>query len=169
MDTLEAREMAVQLISQHLDDKWTFKFDNAKNRFGVCRFSRKEIGLSAPLVILNDETKVRNTILHEIAHAVAGPGHGHDSYWASKCRELGIKPERCYDSKEVAVVKGAYEGTCPSCGLTAQRHRRTDKMFRVACSACCKQFNKGEWSEDFKFQWTHNGRPIVQGRLGFNW
>ena len=53
-------------------------YDSAKRRAGVCRFATQTLGLSAPLTTLHSEVEVRDTILHEIAHALVGPRHGHD-------------------------------------------------------------------------------------------
>jgi hypothetical protein len=51
--------------------------DSAVRRFGTCRYSRKLITLSRQLIELNDQARVLDTILHEIAHALAGPKTGH--------------------------------------------------------------------------------------------
>jgi len=32
---------------------------------------------------------VRDTLLHEIAHALVGTAHGHDEVWKAKCLEIG--------------------------------------------------------------------------------
>ena len=79
MDIRKAEILALTLIEKHLsNDKfdWQFKFDNSKRRFGQCVYGRKYglpyhmIKLSKPLVALNSEEQVRDTILHEIAHAL---------------------------------------------------------------------------------------------------
>ena len=36
-----------------------------------------------------DIDHIRDTILHEIAHALVGPCHGHDAVWRQKAREIG--------------------------------------------------------------------------------
>ena len=70
---------------------WRFQFDHARRRFGACRYGRKLITLSRPLVLLNPEAEVRDTILHEIAHALC-PGDGHGVRWKQKCREIAPAP-----------------------------------------------------------------------------
>lgn len=80
---------------------WVAMLDDAKKRFGICRMRAKEISLSRPLVHLNSEEEVRDTILHEIAHALAWIRHrrncGHDERWKAICVEIGARPERCFD------------------------------------------------------------------------
>ena len=84
---------------------WVAKMDDAKKRFGVCRMGPREISLSRPLVLLNPEEEVRDTILHEIAHALAWIRHrenfGHDWRWKKICEEIGARPERCYDEEVI--------------------------------------------------------------------
>ena len=68
----QARKLAHDLMRLHkLPAAWSFQFDRSKVRFGKCNYAKKEISLSQHLVQLNTETEVRDTILHEIAHALA--------------------------------------------------------------------------------------------------
>jgi hypothetical protein len=43
----------------------------------------------------NGAEEIVDTILHEIAHALVGPRHGHDTVWKAKCTDIGARPERC--------------------------------------------------------------------------
>ena len=125
-----------QLMKQHglTSLGWFFELDNAKRRFGVCRFGNRTIGISRHLAALNDEAKVKDTILHEIAHALVGPGHGHDYTWKRKCIEIGAKPERCYSSTEVTTPKLRYYAICEGCGHEHQRAKRINPLAgRRAC------------------------------------
>ena len=85
---------------------WVAKLDDAKKRFGVCRMGPNEISLSRPLIHLNSEEEVRDTILHEIAHALAWIRHrencGHDERWKAICGEIGARPERCFDEEVIS-------------------------------------------------------------------
>lgn len=79
--------------------------DSAKKRFGLCDMSSREISLSGPLTILNTDDEVRDTILHEIAHALAWELHkencGHDERWKAICGHIGARPDRTYDEDVV--------------------------------------------------------------------
>jgi len=85
---------------------WVAKLDDARKRFGVCRMGPREISLSRPLIHLNSEEEVRDTILHEIAHALAWIRHrencGHDARWKAICVEIGARPDRCYDEEVIS-------------------------------------------------------------------
>lgn len=37
---------------------------------------------------------IKDTVLHEIAHAIAGGQHHHDNYWKACCQKIGAKPSR---------------------------------------------------------------------------
>ena len=91
MNLYAARDLALALMRQHGLNDWTFRFDHARRRFGSCQPRRKVITLSRPLAFLNAEPQVRDTVLHEIAHALT-PGDGHGSRWKRKCVEIGAEP-----------------------------------------------------------------------------
>ncbi|HYO07513.1 MAG TPA: SprT-like domain-containing protein, partial [Tepidisphaeraceae bacterium] len=80
MNLYAARLLTRSLMNQHGLSDWRFDFDHARRRFGSCRPRQKLITLSRHLVFLNEEPEVRDTILHEIAHALT-PGDGHGRRW----------------------------------------------------------------------------------------
>ncbi len=84
---------------------WQGKLDHARRRFGVCRPSDKIITISRHLAELNSDEEVLDTILHEIAHALAFEQYqvncGHDHRWKALCLQIGAKPVRCYSSQTV--------------------------------------------------------------------
>ena len=96
----ECRNLALMLMKQfHLND-WKFEFDYHKTRFGVCMYRTKTISMSRLLTILNEENIVKDTILHEIAHALV-PYDGHGKKWRNVCCAIGCKPKACYELSEV--------------------------------------------------------------------
>ena len=138
MHPSDAREIARELMQRHglFGAGWRFEFDHARRRFGCCRYGQKRITLSRPLTLLNGESEVRDTLLHEIAHALT-PGAGHGPRWRFKCRELGARPVRCYaDEAVVSPPRRAprYEWGCRDCDWWVARHRRTRRRF--VCAKC---------------------------------
>ena len=148
MKVLEAYELATKLLQEHglRQRGWVIDIDNAKSRFGCCNYTKKEISLSKPLIEANDYVQVVDTILHEIAHALVGHGHGHDSVWKAKCVEIGCKPERCFSDKDTVLIAGKYKAICGGCGKTHTRHKRVPRGRRTACHCQnhIKDWNKKE-------------------------
>lgn len=151
MELGHARQMAEKLMQQYgLKAKgWRFEFSNAKRIFGQCCYNSNfggthfgTIKLSQIITHLNDEHHVKDTILHEIAHALVGSGHGHDSVWRKKAIEIGCDGKRCY-GHEVTQPKKPFVGTCPN-GHKVHRHRTRE----LSCSRCSKKFDP-----QYKFVW----------------
>lgn len=140
MDLVEAKALALDLMDEWLGETggWTFRWTNAKRRFGHCTWSRKEIGLSRPLTRLNSVSHARDTILHEIAHAIAGRTAGHGPAWKQACRTVGCRPERCYSSDDVETPPAPWLGQCGA-GCEFHRHRR------LIGNVCKQHRNRIEW------------------------
>ena len=132
---------------------WQFNFDKAKRRFGLCDHGRRRLQLSEPLTRHNEEPEVRNTILHEIAHALVGHGHGHDEVWRRKAVEIGCDGKRCH-SAGLPPEQATFIGTCPKCGATSPRYQQPRQP--LACSVCCRRYNRGKFDNRFVFVWTAN-------------
>ena len=146
----EAQREATALLIQHHLSHWNFKFDAAKRRLGVCRHQSRTIGLSVAYLSLATKNEIKDVILHEIAHALVGKGHGHDNVWRNKLIEIGGDGQRLY--KGTARVKAKFYGTCPNCGRQIEKHRRT----KIACGTCCTKYNQGKFNKEYLFVWGIN-------------
>lgn len=126
------RSHAKFLMKKHGLYLWKFDFDHARRRAGKCCYRTKTIALSVHYVTSgNSITDITDTILHEIAHALAGRSAGHGSKWKSVCLQIGAKPERCYDASKIKMPEGRFSATCSGCGKKFRRHRRPKR------SRCC--------------------------------
>lgn len=151
MQMATALAMARRLIAEHGLEGWTVVADRAKTRAGVCRFATRQIGLSRPLTELHSEAEVRDTILHEIAHALVGPQHGHDRVWQAKAREIGSSGERCVPP-EAARVPGDWAGSCPA-GHRTTRHKAPTRV--LTCARCSRRFDVRHL-----IRWTFRGAVV---------
>ncbi len=151
MEILEARRLAVALMRQHGLIGWRLVFDNAKTRAGICRSGPKEIGLSRVLTALHSQTEVTDTILHEIAHALVGPAHGHNEVWRARALAIGCSAHRCVSSTAPKPV-GPWVGTCPA-GHRTTRHRQPTRV--QSCGHCARAFDPLT-----VLDWTFHGRQV---------
>lgn len=150
MDLRAALALGRELLDQHGLDDWTIELDRAKTRAGVCRPRIRTISLSGYLTQLHPEHEVRDTILHEIAHALVGARHGHDAVWRAKALAIGCSGDRC-TSTDAPRLEGPWAGTCPR-GHVATRHRRPTRVH--ICSRCTGP------QGDRILEWTFAGQRV---------
>ncbi len=153
MDLLAAEAMARELMEQHgvAAAGWRFVWSHGRRQLGSAHVRRlrkgrqiKTIRLSRHLVQLNSEAEVRDTILHEIAHAIAGIEHGHDATWKAVCVRIGATPQRLA-GEDVQIVPPRYTIVCRQCERAiAHRYRRVNPR-RLQHSYCrqCGPTSKG--------------------------
>lgn len=121
-------------MTQHGLSGWSFGYNRRKRSLGLCRYEEKRIELSIYFVTNNSLEAVEDTILHEIAHALAGPEAGHGEHWKRVCRQIGAIPERC--DSTARMPKGHWRGVCAKCGLEYTRYRRPLRNRQYACRSC---------------------------------
>jgi predicted SprT family Zn-dependent metalloprotease len=124
------------LLDSHGLHDWTVRFNRASNVYGICKYRTKEILLSDVLCLLNSREQTRDTILHEIAHALTPRDSGHGYEWKSVARQIGAKPERCFSAQEVATPKKKYWYGCELCGRHSFCNRK--KKLNRSCVPCAK-------------------------------
>lgn len=99
MKLQEVESLAISLIAKHLEGKnWQFVWDNRINALGCCFYNRKQIKLSKRWVQAIPDEEILDTILHEIAHAIAGSKAGHGYEWKQVCINIGAKAYRLADT-----------------------------------------------------------------------
>ncbi len=162
MDAVKAGQLAMQLMEQHglLAQGWRFAWGHGRRQLGSASIRRrvdrgtgrvqqiKTITLSRYLVALNGEDAVRDTILHEIAHALAGLDHGHDDVWKAVCRRIGAEPQRLA-GEDIQLAPARYQITCTHCQRslgTRQRRMNPDRLSQCYCRHCGKA-SKGHLTE----------------------
>ncbi len=138
--------LGADLFQQHEIGDWTLRFDHAKRRAGSCHVETRTISLSRHLMTLYEESEVRETLLHEIAHALAGPGHGHNAVWRSIALRIGASGQRLV-APDAPRLAAPWRGTCPG-GHHHERHRRPARP--ASCLQCSPGFHP-----DFLITWEH--------------
>lgn len=151
MQTTAALRLARTLLDEHGLRDWTVGLDRAKTRAGATHFRTRRITLSGPLTRVHDDALVRDTILHEVAHALVGAAHGHGAVWKAKAREVGASDSRCFSSEE-ATALAPFVGSCPV-GHEIRRHKRPTRL--VTCAQCSSRFDLSHL-----FEWTYRGHSF---------
>ncbi len=132
------RSRAEQLLAAHLGPGgWTFAFDHAKTRAGQCDFGRRRITVSRHIASRVSEEDVDQVLLHEVAHALAGPRAGHGPVWRRTAASIGYTGSRLYDGP-VASELAPWVGTCPA-GHEHFRYRTPTRP--LACARCSRRFD----------------------------
>jgi predicted SprT family Zn-dependent metalloprotease len=135
----DARKLALSLMDQHnlLQGGWTFSFMDRASVCGLCRHTRRQIQLSVYYVEHNADSDIRNTILHEIAHAIC-PEHGHGRQWKLTAMSVGARPETCA-RPEIIVKPGRYQGTCEDCQkVVVHRYKISPRITRGCRHRPCR-------------------------------
>nr|WP_245190339.1 SprT-like domain-containing protein [Leucobacter exalbidus] len=121
----------------HLDsDHWSFGFDHAKRRAGLCNFTLKRITVSRYLAAKFDDDEVHQILLHEVAHAIAGPRAGHGPHWRLIAKSIGYVGGRTHHG-EIAHEHASWVGTCPA-GHEHFKFRRPTR--EQSCAKCSRSF-----------------------------
>ncbi len=91
--------MARSLMDTHGLQDWTLAFVEARRYLGVCQFHDRVIRIACHHAIEDSDEAVRDTVLHEIAHAMVGREAGHGPQWKATARRIGAVPQaKAYDT-----------------------------------------------------------------------
>lgn len=102
MKLIDAENLTNELMKKHNLIDYSFEWKKRLINWrvaGSVDYKKKEISLQPTYVEKNSIEEVKNTILHEIAHALM-PKHGHNKFWKRKAIEIGCTGLRTY-SKNV--------------------------------------------------------------------
>lgn len=160
MELHEIEKQAKALMVAHGVGVLPFEFDNGKRRIGACHFKRigttvlpTKITLSRHFAAILTPEELHDTMLHEIAHALAGHAAGHGPVWRNAIRKLGGKAERC--KATAASPERAVEGTCPKCGKVVSKMHRLP--LRVYFHNIC--------GKAYPLTWTKNGAMLSLSQM----
>ena len=132
-------KLATSFMGKHLDlSLWSFGFDSAKKRLGVCKYDQHLISLSRYFVDLHSLAEIDQVIRHEVAHALAGPKAGHGAKWKKIATDIGYNHKKI-SGDEIGNATAKLIGVCPN-GHTVYRHRKPKTA--LSCSKCAPRFDR---------------------------
>ncbi len=122
--------LAHNLLQKFQLNDWIFHFDHGTRRAGCCNYRDKRISIACNLARNASDEEIRDTLLHEIAHALVGKNYNHDAVWRTKAKEIGCSGERAH---RLTFSPPRYHVTCENgCWKrTAERRNR-----RLVCRTC---------------------------------
>ncbi|PYK75058.1 MAG: hypothetical protein DME39_05170 [Verrucomicrobia bacterium] len=140
-------------IATQLRVEWNSRLKTAAGR---ADYRQKLISLNPRLS--EHPAEIDRTLRHELAHLLAQFRAGrrrilpHGDEWREACRDLGIKGEkRCHNLPfPVRRYVARFVYRCPNCRQEFPRVRRVRRA--VACLACCRAHNGGEFDVRFRLR-----------------
>ncbi len=155
MDLQEVEVLAEKAILNYGLQGWSFRWARTKRRLGACNYRLKRIEIAEFYARHNPPEQVLDTLLHEIAHALAGPQARHGPAWKAIARRLGATPKACDKGDQTVVMPGDWQATCGACNKTYHKYKRPQSLtgYRCRCSA--------RTSLSFQFTGDPARQPIV--------
>src|SRR5438105_8828543 len=147
------RSLGAKRIATELRVEWNSRLKTAAGR---ADHRQKLISLNPRLV--EHPAEIDRTLRHELAHILAQFRAGrrrispHGPQWQQACRDLGIADEkRCHTLPFPAKSYAPrFIYRCPNCRRDFPRVRKIKRT--VACLACCRAYNGGEFDVRFRLK-----------------
>lgn len=95
---IRTQEFCESLIVKNNLNNWRFMWMNHKEIYGFCDEKNKIIVLSRDFALINNNTEIKDVILHEIAHAKNKQNGRHNSGFYKWCKKIGARPLRYNDT-----------------------------------------------------------------------
>ena len=157
------RSLGADKLAREVRVEWNPRL---KTCAGRADYREKLISLNPLLLDHSDETD--RTLRHELAHLLAQWRVGrrriapHGIEWRRACRDLGIADEpRCHNLPFASKsFPRPYVYRCPNCKEEFPRVRRIRRA--IACLACCRKHNRGEFDSRFRLKLIKSQQQVTQ-------
>ena len=129
-----------------------FSSNKHKTSLGCCAFISRKLDKEDIHISISQYTPsdhIKETIIHELAHAISGSEQGHNNVFMSNFSKLlrmlsitNIKPTVVASGLE-ALAQGKYAIICNRCNKISYRHKRTDafnnpERYKCSCGGSIK-------------------------------
>lgn len=116
---------------------WHLTLHASYRQVGLCSYVERRVFLSVHFLNRLPAASMLDTVRHEMAHALAGPGTNHGVAWRHWCAKTGANPERCLDLPVEAMSHLPWKLVCSACGhvfrYLAARGRRRRQLQHSRC------------------------------------
>lgn len=86
----DAQKMCDEKLKEYNLTHWKASFISSTTKCAACDFENKRILISTNYCNACTIEDMKETILHEIAHALVGYASGHNEVWQAKAKEIGL-------------------------------------------------------------------------------
>lgn len=93
MDIPKMHALAVDVVDAYLPQDWTIKWERMDGTAGLCNHTDRVLVFNPSILASYSRDEVLQVVLHEVAHAIVGPGKGHGRVWKDMARRLGYTGE----------------------------------------------------------------------------
>jgi SprT protein len=157
------RANGVGRIASQIRVEWNTRL---KTCAGRADYKAKLISLN-PLLQSHGSDEIDRTFRHELAHLLAQFRAGrkrilpHGEQWRKACQDLGIGNEkRCHNLPFPIMERAArFLYRCPNCRRYFPRVRKIRRA--MACLACCRKHNGGEFDTRFKLRMVQSSASVA--------
>lgn len=167
MNRADILSLARQELNKHNLRMWQVKFIKSKSFAGQCTTRKWDtnpshsfglIELSTDYMDVFSDEDIRETILHEIAHALNNPrSKAHGPEWKAIALSIGSNGNRCV-RKDAERPPAKYRGVCPN-GHESRAHRLTrSAKHNRSCGQCDTKYNP-----QYRFDW-YEGNVLVHSQ-----
>jgi len=125
-----------QLLAKNNLGDWGIKINNNRVVLATTRYNKKTIFYSKHFLMIANYQQIESVTLHEVAHALLGPGEGHNSKFIKMCAK--ISSNALYACPAVNIPIGRYIVTCPECGYNGYYNDARSKY----CKHCFESYGK---------------------------
>jgi len=160
----EARQLLRSLGAARIATEFRVEWNSRlKTAAGRAIYRQKLISLNPQLV--HHPAEIDRTLRHELAHILAQFRAGrrrispHGPEWQQACADLGIADEKRCHTLPFPATRYAprFIYRCPNCRRDFPRVRKIKRA--VACLACCRTHNGGDFDARFRLKLVHCDAP----------
>lgn len=119
---------------------WKVETFKDYHRFGNINHIAKRLSYNERFIQRCTEDEFDRVTIHEIAHALVGPGNGHNKKFVEVCRKLS--KDDPIDTCEFDVKIHRYDLKCPECGAEGSTN---DNRTRY-CGTCLVPFKRSKFN-----------------------
>lgn len=124
-----------QLLADNNLDNWDIKINRRRLTLARTFHHTKTLYFSKFFLVITNEEQLRSIALHEIAHALAGPGNAHGDKFVKLYQSICKESIHKYPVSDIVISK--YITKCPVCNNIGTANNKKP----VYCSKCLE---KGE-------------------------